>query len=139
MLRDRHIHPLSVGRAIVATWHPNEAKVTEVIRDLRLELQVILNKDAVMILPSGVDKASGLSAALSELEISPHNTVAVGDAENDYAFLNLCGCTVAVANALPMLKQQADFVTQGARGDGVIEIINQLVASDRSFHDFLFK
>jgi hypothetical protein len=136
MLRDRHIHPLSVGRAIVATWHPNQTTVTEVIRDLGLELQVILNKDAVMILPSGVDKASGLSAALSELEISPHKTVAVGDAENDYAFLNLCGCTVAVANALPMLKQQADFVTQGARGDGVIEIIDQLVASDRSSFQF---
>ncbi len=132
MLRDRHIHPLSVGRAIVATMHPNQTKVTAVIRDLGLQLQVILNKDAVMILPSGVDKASGLSAALSELEISPHNTLAIGDAENDYAFLNLCGCTVAVANALPMLKERADFVTLGARGDGVIEIIDRLVADD--FH-----
>ena len=132
MLRDRHIHPLSVGRAIVATMHPHETTVTEAIRDLGLQLQVILNKDAVMILPSGVDKASGLSAALSELEISPRNTLAIGDAENDYAFLNLCGCTVAVANALPMLKERADFVTLGARGDGVIEIIDRLVADD--FH-----
>lgn len=131
MLR-RHIHPLSVGRAIVATMHPNQTKVTAAIRDLGLQLQVILNKDAVMILPSGVDKASGLSAALSELEISPHNTLAIGDAENDYAFLNLCGCTVAVANALPILKERADFVTLGARGDGVIEIIDRLIASDRS-------
>jgi hydroxymethylpyrimidine pyrophosphatase-like HAD family hydrolase len=40
-----------------------------------------------MVLPSGVNKATGLMAALSELELSPHNVVAIGDAENDLPFL----------------------------------------------------
>jgi hypothetical protein len=131
-LRDRGVDPLSVGRAIVATWQPNETKVHEAIRELGLELQVILNKDAVMVLPSGVNKASGLKVALSELGLSPHNTVGIGDAENDQALLSLCGFGVAVANALDMLKESADFVTKGARGAGVVEIIDKLVASDLS-------
>ena len=33
-LRRRNVVPLSVGRAIVATWHPQETKVMEAIRDL---------------------------------------------------------------------------------------------------------
>src|SRR5882724_1550452 len=129
-LRARDVRPISVGRVIVATWHPHENTVLETIRDLGLELQVIFNKGAVMVLPSGVNKATGLSAALDELGLSPHNVVGIGDAENDHAFLSLCECAVAVANALPMLQERADWVTQGEHGGGVIECINQLLASD---------
>lgn len=131
-LRDCGVAPLSVGRAIVATWRPNETKVFEVIRELGLELQVIFNKDAVMVLPSGVNKASGLKVALDWLGLSANNIVAIGDAENDRDFLSACGYGVAVANALDLLKEQADFVTQGARGAGVVEIIDRLVANDLS-------
>ena len=115
---------------IVATSHPHENTVLETIRDLGLELQVIFNKGAVMVLPSGVNKATGLSAALDELGLSPHNVVGIGDAENDHAFLSLCECAVAVANALPILQERADWVTQREHGGGVIECINQLLASD---------
>ena len=66
--------------------------VLEAIRELGLELQIIFNKGAVMVLPSGVNKATGLAAALEELGLSPHNVVGVGDAENDHAFLRRCGC-----------------------------------------------
>jgi len=129
-LRHEGVMPLSVGRTIVATWHPNETTVLRLIRDLGLELQVIFNKGAVMVLPSGVNKASGLAAALGELALSPHNCVGVGDAENDHTFLALCECGVAVANALPMLKERADLVTQADHGAGVIELIERMLASD---------
>ncbi|HAX80096.1 MAG TPA: phosphoglycolate phosphatase, partial [Cyanobacteria bacterium UBA11372] len=130
ILRDRNVNPLSVGRVIVASWHPNETTVIQAIRELGLELQVIFNKGAVMVLPSGINKAAGLKAALDQLKISPHNVVGVGDAENDHAFLNLCECSVAVANALPMVKERADFVTNNSRGAGVVELIDKLIASD---------
>ncbi|MGE5333648.1 MAG: HAD-IIB family hydrolase, partial [Nitrososphaerota archaeon] len=129
-LRARGVRPLSVGRSIVATWEPNETVVLDVIRALGLELQVIFNKGAVMVLPAGVNKGTGLHAALSALDLSPHNAVAVGDAENDHAFLNLCECAVAVANALPLLKERADFVTRGDHGAGLAELADQLVADD---------
>jgi hydroxymethylpyrimidine pyrophosphatase-like HAD family hydrolase len=130
LLRSRGVAPLSVGHVIVATLEPHETIVLEAIRDLGLELQVIFNKGSVMVLPGGINKATGLAVALSELHISPANAVAVGDAENDHAFLNFCGCAVAVANALPALKQAADFVTRGARGEGVEELIEELLHDD---------
>ena len=81
-----------------------------------------------MILPPGVDKASGLAVALDELGIPPERVVAVGDAENDHALLKACGFGVAVANALPALRERADYVTGGERGAGVAELIGMLVA-----------
>jgi hydroxymethylpyrimidine pyrophosphatase-like HAD family hydrolase len=129
-LGERGVSPLSVGHVIVATWEPQETAVLETIRDLGLELQVIFNKGAVMVLPSGVNKASGMEAALAELGLSRHNVVGIGDAENDHAFLSRCECSVAVANALGSLKERADFVTAGARGAGVIELIDRMVESD---------
>lgn len=129
-LQARGVAPLSVGRCIVATWEPHDTTVLEVIRELGLELQIIFNKGAVMVLPSGVNKASGLRAALAELGISTHNVVGIGDAENDHAFLSCCAVAVAVANALPMLKERADWVTAGARGAGVVELIDAMLADD---------
>jgi hydroxymethylpyrimidine pyrophosphatase-like HAD family hydrolase len=129
-LARRGVAPVSVGRVIVATWEPHETAVVEVIKDLGLEMQVIFNKGAVMILPSGVNKATGLKVALSELGISPKNVVAVGDAENDNALLEMCGCGAAVANALPMLRARADIDLKADHGAGVVELIDQLLADD---------
>jgi len=78
---------LSVGRTIIATWEPYETVVLEAIRELGLELQIIFNKGAVMVLPSTVNKATGLTAALARLELPAEQVVGVGDAENDHAFI----------------------------------------------------
>lgn len=121
---------VSVGHVIVATWEPHETTALEVIRDLGFELQVIFNKGAVMVLPSGINKATGLNAALLELGLSPHNVVGVGDAENDHAFLRLCECSVAVANALGMLKDRVDWITSQDHGKGAEQLIERLLASD---------
>jgi hydroxymethylpyrimidine pyrophosphatase-like HAD family hydrolase len=129
-LKERRVAPLSTGHVIVATRVPHDADVLDAIRDLGLELQIIFNKGAVMVLPPGINKATGLAAALAELSLSPLNVVAVGDAENDHAFLAACGCGVAVENALPMLKDAADWVTEGARGDGVVELAERLLRTD---------
>jgi hypothetical protein len=129
-LQRRGVQPLSVGKCIVATWHPFETIVLEVIREQGLELQVIFNKDAVMVLPSGVNKASGLEMALNELRLSPHNAVGVGDAENDHVFLAMCECSVAVDNALPALKERADLVTSASHGAGVEELIEKILSED---------
>jgi hypothetical protein len=104
--------------------------VLDVIRDLGLELQVIFNKGAVMVLPAGVNKATGLTAALRELKLSPRNVVGVGDAENDHSFLRLCEFSAAVANALPAVKDTADFVAARDHGAGVAELIRALVERD---------
>jgi hydroxymethylpyrimidine pyrophosphatase-like HAD family hydrolase len=129
MLRARGV-PFSRGRVIVAAWDAHRNTVLDVLHTLGLDLQIILNKGALMVLPPHIDKATGLAAALNKLKLSPYNTVAVGDAENDHPLLAACGCGVAVANALPMLKDRADFVTRGDHGAGVTELIDRLIADD---------
>ena len=129
-LRARGVGPLAVGRVIVATDDQHEVAVRDTIREQALALQVILNKGAVMVLPLGIDKASGLAAALAELGLAPQQAVGVGDAENDRALLMACGCGVAVANALPALKQCADLVTAASYGAGVAELIDHMIRDD---------
>jgi hydroxymethylpyrimidine pyrophosphatase-like HAD family hydrolase len=83
-----------------------------------------------MVLPSGMNKATGLAKALERLQFEPGNVVGVGDAENDHAFLESCGVAAAVANALPALKERCDLVMAGDHGQGVIELIDRLLADD---------
>ncbi len=131
-LKAKQVEPLGVGRVIVSTWEPHEVVVLQTIRELGLDLQIIFNKGAVMVLPAGVNKAVGLQTALTQMGLSAHNVVGVGDAENDRAFLDVCEFSVAVANALESVREAADFVTQSARGAGVTELIDDLIATDLS-------
>src|SRR5436190_3695656 len=126
-LKQRGVKPLSVGRVIVATYEPHETTVLNVIKEQGLERQVIFNKGAVMVLPSGVNKASGLTCALQELKIDPADVAGVGDAENDHALLQLCGVGAAVANALPALKDHADLVLSATHGAGVTQLIERII------------
>src|SRR5207247_2897661 len=59
----RGVKPFSVGKVIFATWRPQESIVLDVIQTLGLEYHIIFNKRAVMVLPSGINKASGLAKA----------------------------------------------------------------------------
>ncbi|HTI90559.1 MAG TPA: HAD-IIB family hydrolase [Puia sp.] len=131
-LQRKGVHPLSVGKVIVATWVPHEQSVLEVIKASGGEHQVIFNKGAVMILPPGINKATGLLALLRQLQISPHNCVGIGDAENDSSLLQAAEAAVAVGNALPALKGIADWVTPSGHGGGVAELIDALIDDDLS-------
>ncbi len=128
--RDRGVERIETGRCIVATWQPFETVCLEVIRDFAVDLQIVFNKDAVMLLPSGVNKATGLARALRELGYSPRNTIAVGDAENDEAMMRSCSVAVAVNNALPRVKEMATLVMKHAHGRGVEELIDKIVDDD---------
>jgi phosphoglycolate phosphatase (TIGR01487 family) len=129
-LKQKGVSPLSVGHIIVATHEPHEHVVLDAIRDFKLELNVIFNKGSVMILPAGVNKASGLTLALQELGLSLHDVAGIGDAENDSAFLSVCGFSACVANALDPLKKSVDYVTKGAHGAGVQELIRKMLSND---------
>ncbi|HTU27189.1 MAG TPA: HAD family hydrolase [Pirellulales bacterium] len=128
LLRERGIHGMEIGEVIVGTYVEHEAIVREVIAKIGAPLDIILNKHSLMILPCGIDKATGLTAALAEIGIPPAETVAVGDAENDAPLLAACGFRVAVANALPGLKAEADWVTRGEAGQGIVELVERLLA-----------
>jgi len=126
--------PFSAGRVIVATEVPHETAVLRAIHDLGLELQIIFNRESVMVLPAAVSKQSGLEEALRRLGVPAHNAIGVGDAENDHAFLRLAGFAVAVGNAIPSLIAEADLVTRAANGAGVREFVDSwLLAGQEPF------
>jgi HAD superfamily hydrolase (TIGR01484 family) len=127
-LRGAGVEPLSIGHAIVATREPHQTTVLEAIRALGLELHVEFNKGAVMVLPAGVTKGTGLACALEDMGLSPHHVIGIGDAENDHSLLALCGCAVSVANAVPSLKERSDWVTSAPSGEGVVELIDRVLA-----------
>jgi len=129
-LRKRGVQPLSVGRSVAATTLGHYDAVQKTIIEMGLALEIILNRDSVMVLPAGVNKATGLSTALSELGLSAEHVVGVGDAENDEAFLMSCGFSVAVANAIPRIKQIADLITEQEHGPGVVEVIERILAGE---------
>jgi hypothetical protein len=129
-LREQGVEPLYVGKGSAATLLPHEQAARDTLHRLGLPWQVILNKNDVLMLPPGVEKASGLRAALELLDAAPEHTAAIGDAQNDIHLLDVCGYGVAVADALPELRARADHVTQGGAGAGVAELIDTLLAAD---------
>ena len=130
MLTARGVKPISQGHVVVATWEPHQHTVLRTIHDLGLELDIIFNKGAVMVLPSGVNKATGLQAAAKRLGIDPSEVAGAGDAENDHSFCHACGFFAAVANAIPSLKERADWVTPSDHGAGVAELIERMVSGE---------
>jgi hydroxymethylpyrimidine pyrophosphatase-like HAD family hydrolase len=130
MLRQKAVNTLSVGRVIVATIDVYEKPVRESIAELNLDLEIIPNKGALMVLPRGIDKGFGLAAALRELDLDPSQVVAVGDAENDHSLFHGAGFSAAVANALPELKTRASWVTPSGHGAGVRELIERILKED---------
>jgi hydroxymethylpyrimidine pyrophosphatase-like HAD family hydrolase len=129
-LRRRGVTPLNVGSVICSTWSDHEETVRDAVKELGLDVELIPNKGALMILPAGTDKGTGLMAGLKVLRERSAAVVAVGDAENDLALFEAAGFAAAVANALPPVKAAADMILTGTHGSGVEELIEAMLDDD---------
>lgn len=131
-LRRQRIAPVSVGSSIITTKAEYLDPVREVLRKLKLHLdyELVTNDEALLILPPGIDKASGINEALGELGVSRHNLVAIGNAENDLPLFASAEHAVAVNNAGEAVKQAADRVTESGYCDGFLELARDLIATD---------
>jgi len=129
-LARRGVDRVAVGRVIVAAWEPHQDTILHVIHDMALELQVIFNKGAVMVLPTGVNKATGLEAALCDLGLSRHNVVAVGDAENDPALPLSADVRRAVPQPPDPPQNTANPRLSGHHGHGIVELVDGIVDED---------
>jgi hydroxymethylpyrimidine pyrophosphatase-like HAD family hydrolase len=111
------------GEVLLAIDGRDGVVASQVIADLGLDCQVVHNRGSAMILPAGVTKAAGLLAALDALGLSLHNTIAVGDAENDLSLLRGVELGAAVADAVPSLVDHADLVLDHPNGGGVVALL----------------
>jgi len=128
-LRRRSV-PFDLGGSIIATTARFAEPALAAIRETGVERTLVFNRESMMLLPGGVTKGTGLEAALDTMELSVHNVVGIGDAENDHAFLSLCECAVAVGDAVEALRERADHVTRGPGPLGVVEAIEEHVLGD---------
>jgi hydroxymethylpyrimidine pyrophosphatase-like HAD family hydrolase len=119
------------GLCLIDCATSDALQVLDVIRQRELPLVLAFNRSRVMVLPQGVTKATGLQAALDMLRLSPHNAVAVGDAENDHAMLQLVEVGAAVQWGSQVLQTAADLTISGTGPPAVAEFVRTIAASGR--------
>jgi Cof subfamily protein (haloacid dehalogenase superfamily) len=89
-------------------------------------------KSLLTLTAVGADKGAALEVACAELDLSPSDVVAFGDAENDLAMFRVAGASVAMGQASATVKQAATMVTAANVDDGVAVAIERLLAGDGS-------
>lgn len=114
------------GRVVVEIDAGEAPRVLGIIRKLELPLVLVFNRGRAMVLPEAISKATGIRRALTILRLSPHNAVAIGDAENDHQLLEACEVGVAVAWGSEALKAVADYVLPGDGPPAVADYIRAL-------------
>jgi hydroxymethylpyrimidine pyrophosphatase-like HAD family hydrolase len=114
------------GHSLVDADANEGPRLLDVIRRLELPLTLAFNRSRVMVVPQGVSKGTGLQAALHTLRLSPRNTVAIGDAENDAEFLRVAEVGLAVEWGSAALRSAADGIVAGSGPTAVGDCIEAL-------------
>jgi hypothetical protein len=115
--------PYRRGEVRLAADSKHTATVVEVLGELGLDCQIVHNRAALMVLPAGVSKGTGLESVLATMNLSPHNAVAVGRCRNDLSLFAIAEIGVAVANAVPSVRRHADLVLEEQDGAGVAALL----------------
>ncbi len=122
--------PLERGMSIVATHVPHDQAILQVLQELNIGATIEYNRGAIMLLPPGATKGTGLAYALRELGFSLRNVIACGNAENDRSMFEVAELAIAVPNALPKIKAIADAVLPSPDSDvgiGVEVLVKKLL------------
>lgn len=79
------------------------------------------------VMPQNIDKANSLQKLLNSLGLVADQMICCGDGYNDLTMIEYAGLGVAMANAQPVVKESADFITKSNDEDGVLYVINQFM------------
>lgn len=101
----------------------------KILEENNLELYLSDSKYAYHINEKGMNKATGLKAALQMLKLGPEQAVAIGDSDTDIPMFDACGYSIALGHAEENVKTSAKQVVKGREGTGLVEAID-LVALD---------
>jgi len=119
--------PFKAGAVVIGTWEGHATQSLALIRESGLDLQLVFNRAALMLLPSGVDKAVGVRRALLELGRSERNMIAFGDAENDLPLFALAELAVAARDSVPAVAAIADEQLSRPGAEGVAHYVDTVV------------
>lgn len=79
------------------------------------------------IMPPGIDKAHSLLKLLTSIGLSTDQMICCGDGYNDLTMIETAGLGVAMANAQPLVRERADYITKSNDEDGVLHVINEFL------------
>ena len=123
--------PFRAGECLIDTDAEEGQRVLTLIRTLELPYVLIFNRGRLMVMPQGISKATGLQTALEMLRLSPRNTVAIGDAENDHELLRVSELGAAVAWGSAVLQETADAVVAGESPRDLATYIRGLASANQ--------
>ncbi|MGX7199958.1 Cof-type HAD-IIB family hydrolase [Enterococcus nangangensis] len=105
-----------------------DAKIPLLPPALQEQFEIMKSRKVLLeILPKGVSKAQGLAILGTQLGISAAEMMSFGDEENDLSMIEWCGVGVAMANANPVVKAKANFISKSNQEDGVSYAIEKLI------------
>lgn len=128
---DRRAVPFQTGRVILGTARSFEPEVRAAMASAGVHLHIARNRAALMLLPAGVSKGSGVRHALQRLGLSFHDVLAIGDAENDVDLFAACGYSACPGSAVAELAAVADWVFAGDDGVATARGIDELILGGR--------
>jgi hydroxymethylpyrimidine pyrophosphatase-like HAD family hydrolase len=120
---DRRSIPLQIGRVIIGTAQSFESEVLAALAASAMHLDLVRNRAALMLLPAGISKGSGVRRAIGRLGLSFHDVLAIGDAENDLDLFAACGFAACPGNAVAELMTAADWTLPGENGTAIAHAI----------------
>jgi hypothetical protein len=120
---DRRGISYQVGRVIVGTARADEAAVRRTLADTAVHLDLVVNRAALMLLPAGLSKGAAVREVARDLGLSLLDVLALGDAENDVDLFEACGLAGCPGDAVPELRERADWVFAGENGAAVAQAI----------------
>ena len=134
---DRRGVGYQLGRVVVGTARSQEAAVRAALAEAGVQLELVPNRAALMVLPAGISKGAGVRQMLPALGLSFHDVLALGDAENDLDLFDACGWAGCPGSAVPELMRRADWTFPGEDGAAIARaivgpILNGLLPLDRS-------
>lgn len=121
------VAPLDVGQVALGAPTAQGALVGRVLAEVGGNEVVVQNKDSVMLLPPGCDKATGLRAALTAFGLTGAPIIAIGDAGNDLPMFAMATYPRAVANADDAVRASGFPLTAAPAGLGVAEVLHELL------------
>lgn len=119
-------HSYEVLKVCMYHRRPEDRVVSRSILEKEDVQLVYSEKTSLEVSPKGTTKELGLRRLCEYLHISPEETVAVGDAENDLEVLGFAGLSVAMGNAKPEVKEICDLVVGDNDHDGIVDVVHRV-------------
>lgn len=108
---------------------PLKKEITKTIKDV---VPTSSSPNNVEVNSIDAQKGIALLQYADNKNILPEEIMAIGDNLNDYSMIKSAGVGVAMANAIPAIKEIAQMQTDSNINDGVAQIIEQTIADNQT-------